>query len=78
VVALLQARGLAETQASAVIDLLLWYGVLGVLRADGEATYIYHTYYDFRKLRTLLNKQRAQTFQINPAFWAGLEIKDRV
>jgi hypothetical protein len=60
-----------------IIDLLLWYGVIGFLRDDGKPTFIYSVRYDTRRLKALLKKRDIDsiTYVINPAFWKGLEIK---
>ncbi len=60
-----------------VFDLLLWYGFLGVVREDGEATYIYEVKYDIKILKGLVRKrgEEALSFRINPAFWRALEVR---
>ncbi len=60
-----------------ILDLLLWYGVIGFRREDGESTFIYSVRYDMKRLKTLLKKRDIEslTYVINPAFWKGLEIK---
>jgi hypothetical protein len=59
------------------VDLLLWYGVLGLLRSDGEATYIYSVRYDRRRLDALIRAVPGEhlVYHLNPAFWAGLDIR---
>ncbi len=65
-----------ETLKSRIIEILLWYGVLGFKRADGDNTFIYTMRYDMKRLRALLAKHASENFSyvINPAFWKGLEI----
>lgn len=60
-----------------ILDLLLWYGVIGFSRLEGEPTYIYSVRYDMKRLKALLKKHENEglVYQINPAFWKGLEIK---
>jgi hypothetical protein len=60
-----------------ILDFLLWYGVIGFRREDGEATFIYSVRYDMKRLKALLKKRAIDTltYVINPAFWKGLEIK---
>lgn len=62
-----------------IMELLLWYGVLGFKRSDGEAAFIYSVRYDMRRLRAHLNNRENEKdkirYIINPAFWKGLEIK---
>lgn len=66
-------RGREEDQLE---DLLLWYGVLGFVREDGEASYIYSVNYDAKRLRALIGKKPVEqvVYQINPAFWRFLDI----
>jgi hypothetical protein len=60
-----------------ILDLLLWYGVVGFKNREGEYTFIYSVRYDMKKLKALLKKRESEKikFIINPAFWKGLEIK---
>ena len=58
-----------------VIDLLLYYGVIGLVGTDKKMTYIYDVYYDMDILQALIRKRGANTeFQINPAFWPVLQL----
>jgi hypothetical protein len=66
-----------EDRWEELTDLLLWYGVLGILRKSCDETYIYDVNYEMRKLKALVNT-RAPTelvYVINPAFWRGLDIE---
>jgi hypothetical protein len=58
------------------VDLLLWYGILGILRKTGEETYIYDVHYEMRKLKALVTNRRVGDllYVINRAFWKGLDI----
>jgi hypothetical protein len=69
--------GLEPASHDKIVELLLWYGFLGILRQDGTTTYIHDVNYEVRKLIALRNKRSATelVYSINPAFWAGLEIK---
>lgn len=61
--------GLAET-----IDLLLWYGFLGLVGPGGKAIYIYDRAYDFRRLEAERSEQKDKLlYVVNPAFLRGLE-----
>jgi hypothetical protein len=66
-------------QRTKILQVLLWYGVLGVIRKDGEVAFIYSVQYDTKRLGALIQmtppEQRA--FYINPAFWPGLEITEQ-
>lgn len=62
---------------AACTDNLLWYGFLGVVRADGESDFIYNVNYDMNMLSALVQRAAEKgelIFAINPAFWAGLRI----
>lgn len=72
---ILERRGLVGPDAERALDFLLWYGVLGIVRDDGDPVYIYNMHYSAQRMRSALEKQQKPTFQINPAFWAGLEVK---
>lgn len=55
------------------IELLLWYGFLGVMGAGGEAIFIYDRAYDFRRLEAERKSGRGEVlYAINPAFLRGL------
>ena len=59
-----------------LIDLLLWWGFFGVFKEQEEVSYIYDVQYNMNRLKALLSKCAApKVFQINPAFWTGLDIK---
>lgn len=59
-----------------LLELLLWYGFIGVVRDDAETSYVYSVKYDMRRLRALAFKSdlASTMFRINPAFWRALEI----
>jgi len=60
-----------------VLELLLWHGFLGLLRPDGDVTYIYSVKYNMSLMRALFGRHGANeaVYFINPAFWRGLEIR---
>jgi len=60
-----------------VLDLLLWYGILGFRRSEEEPAFIYTLGYDMKRLRALVEKRKGAglVYVVNPAFWKGLEIK---
>jgi len=69
--------GIAASDSRAVIDLLLWYGVLGVIGEKGEEPiYIYSVNYEMPLLRTLLGRvlkeETAVAYSVNPAFIPAL------
>jgi hypothetical protein len=59
-----------------VIETLLWYGVLGLME-EGEGIYIHTVQYEFDLLLAKLARARKGNlyYALNPAFWAGLEIR---
>jgi hypothetical protein len=67
---------IGEDRHNDLIELLLWYGVLGILRQNAEATYIYDVNYEIKKLNALINQrpEAELVYIINPAFWRGLEV----
>jgi hypothetical protein len=66
-------------QRQKLVNILLWYGVIGVIRQDGSDAFIYSVNYDMKRLTALilLMPPEQRTFCINPAFWLGLEIDSR-
>jgi hypothetical protein len=60
-----------------LIRILLWYGVIGILRKTGEETYIYNVNYEMKKLSALIGKRPASelVYVVNRAFWRGLDIE---
>jgi hypothetical protein len=69
--------GPQTTSHEQIIVLLLWYAFLGILREDGTTTYIHDVNYEMRKLIALRDARPSTelVYRINPAFWAGLDIK---
>jgi hypothetical protein len=59
-----------------LINTLLWYGVLGIVRKTREETYIYNVNYDTKKMTALItNRPPAELrYVVNRAFWRGLDI----
>lgn len=59
-----------------ILEILIWYGVLGLMRPDHEPSYIHTVNYDMKRIKVALeiSDPNNRMFQINPAFWAGLEI----
>ncbi len=60
--------GIEET-----IDLLLWYGFLGIYR-DQKSIFVYDRAYDYRRLEAERPQNRKEaTYSVNPAFLLGLQ-----
>ncbi len=69
--------GPRSTSHEQLTVLLLWYAFLGILREDGNTTYIYDVNYEMKKLLALRDARRSTelVYRVNPAFWAGLDIR---
>lgn len=76
ITSVLKDAGFDDTQRESLLDILLWYGVLGITRDNGDPTYIYNVNYDVRRLKILMERiaPDASGIAINPAFWSGLEV----
>jgi len=61
-----------------LIDILLWYGILGYVRQNEETKYIYSVSYNLKILKKTPKTwgQTKPIFIINPAFVSGLEISN--
>jgi hypothetical protein len=72
-----ELRGLSVAESEKIIELFLYYGVLGLKQKDGEPTiYIYDTQYDMEILSALVRKAGgAALYNINPALRPILMIK---
>jgi hypothetical protein len=59
-----------------ILEVLLWYGVLGVVRPTGDVAFIYSVNYDMKRLKGIIESESPEkrSFFINPALWPGLEI----
>lgn len=56
-----------------LIELLLWYGFLGVIDGQNRPVYIYDRAYDFRRLEAERGRIAEEVlYAINPAFLRGL------
>jgi len=64
-----------DAKIDGIVEMLLWYGVLGLKRGE-DVAYIYSVKYDIKRLRALIQKQTGgePVLYVNPAFWKGLEI----
>lgn len=73
---ILSGAGFDQEEQERLMNILLWYGVFGVERNDGDLAYIYDVNYDIKRLKTIMSRLQpeAPRMVINPALWAGLEI----
>lgn len=66
---------LGKDELQEVIDLLLWYGFLGVRLSELDIKYIYNFNYNMQLLKGFVKKMDSKViYTINPAFWEGLMI----
>jgi hypothetical protein len=72
----LERTAVLEDDWNRLTELLLWYGFIGILRKNGEETYIYDVNYEMKKLQALVSLRNESdiVYVINPAFWRGLDI----
>lgn len=69
--------GIEKGVAEKIINILLWYGFLGIQLNDSETKYIYNFNYNMRLMNGVLRKIKDDLFyQINPAFWPALLIEE--
>lgn len=66
--------GLTTESTESIIDLLLWYGFIGI-ELNTEAKYIYDFNYSMQLLNGIIKKTREPFYTINPAFWPSLMIE---
>ena len=59
------------------IEVLLWYGFLGLLDKEVEPRFIYSYNYNMALLRGVHKRMVDEhiRYVINPAFWEGLEVE---
>lgn len=74
---LLERGGIAPANTLTIVDILLWYGVLGVRREDGAVIYIYNVNYSMAVLKGIIRKLETVgvVYVVNPAFVPGLQIR---
>jgi hypothetical protein len=75
---LLEQGGILPSMTKDIVNILLWYGVLGVRRVDGTITYIYSVNYEMAILAGIIRKLETQglMYFVNPAFVPGLQIRE--
>ena len=75
---LLERAGIQPTVIPTIVDILLWYGVLGVRRDDGSVVYVYNVNYSMPILKGIVRKLEAGglIYVINLAFVPGLAIRE--
>lgn len=73
---MLSEGGIREEDHGRIIDFLLYYGFFGLWVDRNKTQYIYDVNYNMGILRSIVRKKVPNvTFEMNPAFWSGLELK---
>jgi SOS response regulatory protein OraA/RecX len=68
---------ISEDLIEKVIDILLWYGFLGLRLKNQDVKYIFNLNYNMQLLKGLIRKNIDNfTYYINPAFWPSLMIEN--
>lgn len=62
-----------ELDAEKIVDLLLWYGFLGIPDPRGRPVFIYNREYDFRRLEAERDRLDEVIYYVNAAFLEGLK-----
>lgn len=65
--------GVEEHLIDKIIELLLWYGFIGIVLNENEK-YIYDFNYSMKLLHGIIKKKESVLYHINPAFWPALMI----
>jgi hypothetical protein len=62
-----------DLQSNEIVDLLLWYGFLGIPDARGRPVFIYNRDYDYKRLEAERDRLgEALVYYVNAAFLEGL------
>ncbi|MBN9091475.1 MAG: hypothetical protein J0J01_31535 [Reyranella sp.] len=69
--------GVPAGQNERVTELLLWYGVIGIVGKGDWVGYIFDAAYDVKKMKILREKEGGQIplYRVHPAFRSGLDVK---
>ena len=73
---ILDEHGMPEENREEFTQLLMWFGVIGLVDSNGMAQYIYNQRYEMQKLKSIHRASNSgdPMFEINPAFWSALEV----
>ena len=72
----LREAGIQEEIHGRIIDFMLYYGFLGLWSNKQKRQYIYDVNYNMGILRSIIKKKESNIiFEMNPAFWYGLELE---
>lgn len=72
-------KGYADSCHDEIIDLLIWYGVLGCVGSQGNTKYIYEVEYNTHVLQQIRSNRGKdnEEFEVNSAFWPALNIDNK-
>ena len=71
-------HGVEEKHWDRLVDIFLWYGVLGFAKSADDGIYIYDASYDLKLLKGQgkTTEWKGSKLIINPAFWVALGVVD--
>jgi hypothetical protein len=75
---LLTGAGVENANVAPIVDLLLWYGFLGVQVGAEDIRYIYNFSYSMRMLGGFLKSKPSAVYAVNPAFFEALSVSKKV
>lgn len=75
---LLIGAGVESAKVAPIVDLLLWYGFLGVQVSAEDIRYIYNFSYSMRMLGGFLKSKPNVVYAVNPAFFEALSVSKKV
>lgn len=74
---LIAGSEISENLFDQVVDILLWYGFLGIKLNNQDVKYIFNLNYNIQLLKALIKKNHDNfLYSINPAFWPSLMIEN--
>lgn len=70
-------KGCSNVKLEEIVDLFLWFGVIGIVDVIGDVKYIYDVESNFQVLQNKRFRKgnEDETFEINRSFWSSLDIK---
>ena len=73
---IISENGNDSLNAEKIIDLLLWYGFLGIKNGNEEIKYIFSMNYNMKLFKGFIHKHTHNfVYVINPTFWPALMIQ---
>ena len=75
ILSLIENFGIPHDISQKIIDILLWYGFLGLKINQDDSKYIYNFNYNMKLMHGIIKKNENNLFyQIHPAFWPALMV----